>query len=577
MIGAAGGAVAGAAIGSIIPGVGTLIGGLIGGVVGGGGGGFIGPGKKSQYAYQGVGTSNGRLVLMPLMNQSMDAAPLVAANTQTVANTNNFLDQYGINASSALPVITTGSGALAGPASVADSVPWLRFSSSQGGDLGQAVNKSIQDVSFKSLDDLQAAVKTASDFVTQTMQPLRQYLSADPNLYLSSGYNGTQNFGDLRFSSNVGGDMGDAIHGAIEGKSFGSMDELQAAVAQAETFVNQTMPTLIQQGQAALDAATKKGVSIWDSYQTSIDSVNATYQAAIDQAKSLGVAEGGLVDARDKALQAIDVQRKAASEAAYNAINQNIYGFQLRYEAASGILDNNNLGTAKHVALENFDVQAQQQRDQFSAQLVAALGDAYKTSATYADQMGQLERALGEERLVVAKQYDDQIATQAAQAAAEQAAIDAQNRDKATQAATSVMQNIANYAANLQTSDKSPLSVQDQYALASQQFNAVGGAAAAGDANSLSQLTSYADELLTASRAINGSGTGYVADYQRVLDILDRVGKITPDTLTASFLASETRTQTATLVDALKAIEDQVKTLNQRLLQGSNAPSRVAA
>jgi hypothetical protein len=77
----------------------------------------------------------------------------------------------------------------------------------------------------------------------------------------------------------------------------------------------------------------------------------------------------------------------------------------------------------------------------------------------------------------------------------------------------------------LQTGADSPLSPTKQYDLAKSQFNAVAGAAAAGDATSAGKLTSYGDTYLAASRAMSGSGVAFATDFNRVVDAIQMVAQ----------------------------------------------------
>jgi hypothetical protein len=101
----------------------------------------------------------------------------------------------------------------------------------------------------------------------------------------------------------------------------------------------------------------------------------------------------------------------------------------------------------------------------------------------------------------------------------------------------------------------------------------VAGAAQAGDWNSYSNISTYADSLLSSSQAYNGTGAAYTADFNRVLDVLTNLAGETPDTLTASIAAAQTQTQTNTLVAALAAVQGEVAALRQQV----NAPSRIAS
>nr|WP_314074420.1 hypothetical protein [uncultured Roseococcus sp.] len=179
-----------------------------------------------------------------------------------------------------------------------------------------------------------------------------------------------------------------------------------------------------------------------------------------------------------------------------------------------------------------------------------------------AARMVWVEQALGRERLAIVERYAEQ-----ARAAEQQAA----------QSAASVISSLADYARGLAYSDKSALSVQDQYGLALSQYNAVSGAALAGDANSLGQLRDYTETLLGAGRAMFGSGAEYAALFDRATDVLKAVGNLSPDTLTASFQAEIIRTQTSVLGSKLDAIETAIQQLRTVWAQSGNAPARAAA
>ena len=103
------------------------------------------------------------------------------------------------------------------------------------------------------------------------------------------------------------------------------------------------------------------------------------------------------------------------------------------------------------------------------------------------------------------------------------------------------------------------------------------GAAAAGDFNSLSKLSTYSDSFLATSRTVNGSGTQYVADFNQVLDALAKAATATPDTLTASIAAMQVETQTTTLVAALARLQAEVTALRTEVSQGNGMPARIAA
>ncbi|MFC7611633.1 hypothetical protein [Teichococcus aestuarii] len=167
------------------------------------------------------------------------------------------------------------------------------------------------------------------------------------------------------------------------------------------------------------------------------------------------------------------------------------------------------------------------------------MGDAYL------GQMRLLEDTLWWERKNIAERGAQELL------AAEQAAA---------ASAGSVIQSLADYSRSLAVGPDSPLSAQDRFATAQQQFNAVSGAAIAGDANSLSSLQGYAQTYLSASRALYGSTEGYAQAYGRVQNVLGQVGGISPATLTSGFQALQRSTdnQTTVLADHLQALLNAV-------------------
>jgi len=235
-------------------------------------------------------------------------------------------------------------------------------------------------------------------------------------------------------------------------------------------------------------------------------------------------------------------------------LDQATRSYDLRYQSASAQIGNDP-AQQFNVQLASFDENARQQRDALHDQITAVYGEGITGVAEYNRRIIGLDRALGEERLALQQQYNDKLAA----------------------TATQTVVSLSNYALKLQTGAASPLSPQSQLELAQSQFNAVSGAAGAGNINSINQLPGYADSLLSASRVVNGSGAAYVATFQQVLDALTRVSLIPPDTLTSSVVQVEFRTQTQILVASLDELKTEVKGLRQQVQQNSAAPVRNAA
>ena len=223
-------------------------------------------------------------------------------------------------------------------------------------------------------------------------------------------------------------------------------------------------------------------------------------------------------------------------------------------------------GDQQAADLINFDAKALQEQYTYTQQLIATYGDSYAQTADYQQALVDLETIQQEERAGIVKKYADQ-ATQAVQAAAQQ---QAQALSQAQNNVSSLFDNLTSYAQKLKVGADSPLSPLDQYAAASSQFNAVSGAAAAGDYSSASKLTTYADALISSSRAVNGSGVGYSQDVARVLDALGNVSTAS-DALTTSALRQIQQEATAKTVDAISALQDEVRLLRREIAQQARA------
>jgi hypothetical protein len=220
-------------------------------------------------------------------------------------------------------------------------------------------------------------------------------------------------------------------------------------------------------------------------------------------------------------------------------------------------------GDQQAADLANFDAKASQEKDAFGNSMADFYGEAYRQSADYQMRMTELEAVQQGERLQIIQKYGTATSTSLS--------------DALKQAQTNVgtlFTSLTAYADKLKTGSDSPLSATDQYALASSKFNAVAGAAAAGDYNSANQLQGYSDTLLAASRAVNGSGTGYGADFQRVLSALDSVSTQS-DNLTLSsqreIMATVADRNDAAIADLRDTLKAELTAVRRELQQQARA------
>lgn len=353
------------------------------------------------------------------------------------------------------------------------------------------------------------------------------------------------------FRFNVGDtstDTGRVLAGQVNGNQFAGIDQLQSVFTEVQTFVEQTVPAL-----KSFDAS---GASVGiGSFATALANLHTAFDPAIVEAQKLGFAEQDLTDARDKALSVVQEQTN-------KQITDLQTGIQASYLAAHAQVTGN-AADAQTAALYGFDNgTAVQGRDQLKQQFQSIFGAAYTTNESYVQSSVALERSLAEQRLAIQTQFTSQSTQQAQQA---------------QQAAGASVTSLLSYVQKLQGSDASPLSATDQYSLAKNRFNAVSGAARAGDYTSISALPTYADALLSASRNVNGSGIGYANDYNSVLSSVSSVAKLGADTLTQSFMAAQLQSQTAAIVTAIQSLQTEVSSLQNALTTANMQPARIAA
>jgi hypothetical protein len=226
--------------------------------------------------------------------------------------------------------------------------------------------------------------------------------------------------------------------------------------------------------------------------------------------------------------------------------------FSVRYAVAAASVSGNQ-SASNAAALAQFDAQAKAEQQNLYLSLIQTYGVAYATTVDYSRKLTALQKAEGEERLALAQQQNDAL--------------------KAT--ATSSIQSLVQYAQSLRTSSLSPLSPTAQLDIAKKEFATQSGLASSGNFAAVQTLQQYADAYLNAAHTVYGSGTNYVQAFSQVISTLASVGAASPDALTASVLASETRGQTAILVEQLQELQDEVKQLRLQISQGNLAPARV--
>lgn len=343
-----------------------------------------------------------------------------------------------------------------------------------------------------------------------------------------------------------------------------------ASEAGKQAALNQFDQVTVPQMRAQLDAKLLPAFQ-----QGSITLEDYVHDIAY-QEQTLAEQRVAIIRSADEQIAASAQQAAAAQIAAQQAIEAavkqgtsivtQLYADRTSLLSATAPSDAAGLAFQRDLALQQFD---QFTRPQKWQDFVQSLQDTYHTVIDQNGQFGDLlsfeDENLSMTRLGIAKQFNTQIA-----------ALDKQAADQRAQQADSLVNTLSSYAQKIQFGSQSPLSANDQYALAQKQYNAVAGAALAGNASSIAQLPQYSDALLAASRAVNGAGAQYAADFQKVLDTINNALPASADQLTALVFQTETRTQTQVLSSDLGDVKDLLQSLLSALNQNSTRPVRAA-
>jgi hypothetical protein len=587
-IGSAAGAIAGAAIGSIIPGIGTLIGGLIGGAGGGLLGGLFGGKKQTPFLNVPITVQpNGTLGIGNVAQQGGDYYQQILDTQQQVVDFNKFLGKQNISiAPSAftgsqygIANIGTGVGGFPQQQNLAQNFSRFQFTSPDSGLANALKGRTFEDTDtftqFLSdtktfLSDTMPALIKAGNDAGKAVNGFQQQLSDTNNKYnaaIGKARELNQAEGDLvnardKVVAAMVKQQNDLVNSNIldiQNRGFVANAALatnphQQAALQLQANLSQ-FDTSAQQQRKQLSALLTD--SYGDAYATTTDYANK--MAILED--TLGKERLAIVKQSTDQITALDQQAADAQKQALlqqQQIQQTIatssVDIETRRQNALAAI-HNDPRLAQGAQLYAFDQQARQQRDQLTANYKALFGNMYSTTSYFVTDMTRLNDTLTLERQALKNQLREQLAGQA----------------------TGVVTSLTAFASGLRTSNLSPLSPQAQYSALSQQFAKVSGNAALGNITALTKLPDVASQLLTASRALFGSGTAYVTDFNKVLSALSKASQATPDTLTASVLQTETRTQTQTLVNELVKLRNEVVALKTQVQQNGATPLRIAA
>ncbi len=346
--------VAGAALAPETFGLSLLAAGLIGGTAGGALGGLIGPKPPSAYSSTGLNISGGLLATGASSEQG-DASSL-AATASAVNELNTVLKANSISIQSLGKITQIGENTKGGfqdpskAAQVSDAFSNFRFSSAD-----PHINAFLQGAGFANAQDLTTTVAAVQNFV--------------------SAVSGTD------FAPQI-----DKVLDSMKGIGNAGTP---AALASIQTFVTQTVPGLLSTAK------------VTGTLGTAIDALRAQFGPAIAMAQQLGYKEADLTAARDKAVADLVQQERDAAELQRQ-------GNATQFLAAQATLSGDP-GAQQAATLAAFDQQATAQRKALVDQYQALLGDTYTASYEFQMNSVQLEQTLGEQRLVVQKQFNDQM------------------------------------------------------------------------------------------------------------------------------------------------------------------------
>jgi hypothetical protein len=601
-IGAGVGALAGLAFGP----VGSLIGGAAGGLIGG----AFGPKNASSYSSTGVSLADGQIAVGQSSNQIAGSSR--DSTVADAATINAFLKANGLQVTSIGTVRQIGSntpGGFQDPSKV-DSLAGA-FGGFKFGATDPHVNTFLTangGAGFGDMQTLATMIASVQSFVSavsstdfasridETLKGAEQLGSAGAQTYLASvGTFVSQTVPSLLKLGTSTGSLNDQVQALTA--QFAPAISMAAQLGYKEKDLTDARDKAIATAQkAAFDALHQQDLGLQSRFlnaaaavgdggvttqQASLfafdanasnerlafskqltDTFGDSYKSTQGFADQMAMLEQTLGEERLAIVKQYGTLITQASIDAAQAADVSLAGRFLTAAAAAG----DGGVTTEQAALYNQDARAAAERVSFAKGLTDAFGTSYASTKQFADQMAMLERTLAEERLATVKQFNPSII-----------AATAAQMNAARQSVTGVISSISSYTDSLMTSNASALSPQDQLAYSRNQFNAVSGAAAAGDFKSLQQLTTYAGNFLNASRAVNGSGQGYADDFQKVVDALTSVAAAPSDALTMSALTASLQDQTTQLVDALDELGTKLDTINVQIRQNALAPARIAA
>ncbi|WP_281701045.1 transglycosylase SLT domain-containing protein [Acetobacter malorum] len=514
MLGSGLGSAVGALAGSFIPGVGTLVGGLAGGGLGGLIGGLF---SKSHYAYSDLVGTGGQLGIGGTRVKHADN-DVTAGLRSDIDAINTVLGQTGVTVADDSTIGAVGhyhKGSKRSSTSIEDLLPDVHLSSSDAN-----MKLALQQLMPSSFDSVSS--------YTSDIQSLKSLSDTLDAMGVAVGKFDDSSHLTVDHFTGYTGDMATALS-TLDGKDLSTSD-LESKFDAIKTFVGTTMPGL-------LDVTVSGSQSLMDQ----VAALKQKYQDAASVAESYGLDAQALLD-KGNELAARTIERENLS------LSQADQSVNARDLAATG--------DQEGADLANFDVSAAQQVQQLQDNWEGFLGGSYASNQDYAVQMADLEKTLADERLEIQKTYADKAK-----------AADAEYQSQAQSSVASVFSSLSSYVQGLGVSDASPLSVQDQYKLANDNFNTDYQAAVGGDYNALSRLQSESQTALSLDKQWLGSGVDYSNAYQDQLKQLQSLGNLGTDTFTSNLAKQLAAQQVDATQKVQQAVQDMQAAITAELKQ----------
>ena len=358
-----------------------------------------------------------------------------------------------------------------------DAADALRLQLAQERELAAARNEFAGSPDFdayiRHLQDVQAAEKQAADAAKEMAEALKKEAAARKIFDLT---NATKAFSDPR---------GAGLDALIENQRRRYDDAADAAEKAAVALYNAAEMADYLAKQFEADARVTEGLVARISGTLGNDRKTQDIITAAQQRQELADAIANGMSPSNLAL----LQFTQFAENSFTQMNRNIEDGTKAIEKARD--------AAIKVATDRMNTDKA-----IHEQTIKTLDDSIATAK--ADQKASKQN------------YDDQIA---AVKKNEKAQLDALDRQiSALEAVVATVEKLSDYLVSLKLGALSILSPEQKLAEARNQFELVAAAAAGGNATAAGKLPDAANALLDASRSWNASGSGFVADFNRVQD-----------------------------------------------------------